>query len=137
MWSYAAQTIPLFIAAAQAFGRVHTAAVFLQLATDTILTTTAANNISGMPNLVHGPTTYVVLRTMRASYTSQGWPLQHAYGDFGLSEAQHCAFGHCSRVGLNGAPLRAAAASILLPGQGPMSNRPRIAARVERHGASP
>ncbi len=66
---------------------VRTAVVFLQLATDTILTTTAANNISGMPNLVHCPTTYVVLRTMRGSYTSQGWPLQQAYGDFGLSEA--------------------------------------------------
>ena len=116
---------------------VRTAVVFLQLATDTILTNTAANNISGMPNLVHGPTTYVVLRTMRASYTLQGWPLQQAYGDFGLSEAQHCAFEHCSRINLNGAPLRAAVTSILLLRHRTMGNRASIAARVERHGASP
>ena len=51
---------------------------------------------------------------MGASYTSQGWPRQQAYGDFGLPKAQCCAFKRCFRMGLNGAPLRAAVTSILM-----------------------
>ena len=51
---------------------------------------------------------------MGASYTSQGWPCQQAYGDFGLPKAQYCAFKRSFRMGLTGALLRAAVTSILM-----------------------
>ena len=51
---------------------------------------------------------------MGASYTSQGWPRQQAYGDFGLPKAQYCAFKRSFSMGLNGALLRAAVTSILM-----------------------
>ena len=50
---------------------------------------------------------------MCASYAAQGWPRQQANGDVGLSKSLRRAFRHCFRIGLNGAPLRAAVTSIL------------------------
>ena len=70
---------------------------------------------------------------MRASYTAQGWPPQQAYGDFGLPEAQYCAFKRCFRMGLNGAPLCAAITSILMQGDFAFS----AAARTQNYEQPP